>query len=339
MALDLQTPEAADRRRLGGAGLWLLLASSASFGLSGALAQSLLTTGWSPGAVVTARIGLAFLVLLGPGALSLRGRWRLLRTSWPLIVVYGVLAVAGCQLFYFLAVQRLSVAVALLIEYLSPIALVLLAWILSRRRPRALTLAGAGLSLAGLMLVLDVFTGFDVDALGVVFGLLAMVGSATYFLVSSRADDSMPPLALATGGLGVATFALLACGAAGLLPMHTASAPVELGGVRMHWLVPILAIALVSAALAYLIGIMGTARLGSTVASFVGLSEVLFAVLWAWLLVGERPGPLQLLGGLVILAGVAAVKYDELREARPAGGAIVDEHLPINGGSVPPPTS
>lgn len=329
MSLDLQNPQAPARRQFGGVGLWLLLASSAAFGLSGALAQSLLATGWTPGAVVTARIGLAFGALLVPGWFSMRGRWGLLRGSWPMIVLYGVLAVAGCQLFYFFAVQRLSVAVALLIEYLSPIALVLLAWVLSRRRPSALTLTGATLSLLGLMLVLDVFSGFDVDALGVVFGLLAMVGSATYFLISSRADESMPPLALATGGLGVATATLLISGAVGVLPMHTATAPVELAGHRMHWLVPVVAIALISASLAYLLGIMGTARLGSTVASFVGLSEVLFAVVWAWLLVGERPGPLQLLGGLVILVGVAAVKYDELRRAR-IGAPLPTDPVPAD---------
>lgn len=335
MALDIhQTAAAPAAPRFGGTGLWLLLASSASFALSGALAQSLLTTGWSAGAVVTLRIGLAFLALLVPGCLSMRGRWRTLQHSWLMIVLYGVLAVAGCQLFYFFAVQRLSVAVALLLEYLSPIALVLFTWALTRIRPSALTLFGAALSISGLMLVLDIFSGFDVDALGVFFGLLAMIGSAAYFLISAKADESMPPLALATGGLGVATAALVLAGVVGVLPMHTnTAAPVVLAGQSVHWLVPILAIALVAAAMAYVLGILGTTRLGPTVASFVALSEVLFAVIWAWWLVGEQPGMIQLLGGLVILAGVVAVKYDDLRRARAGRTAVLHE------ATLPPPTS
>ena len=43
-------------------------------------------------------------------------------------------------------------------------------------------------------------------------------------------------------------------------------------------------------------------------AGFVGLTEILFAIAWAWLLLGELPGMVQLLGGLVMLAGVATVQ-------------------------------
>jgi drug/metabolite transporter (DMT)-like permease len=72
----------------------------------------------------------------------------------------------------------------------------------------------------------------------------------------------------------------------------------------------------VAAALAYVLGILGARHLGSTLASFVGLTEVLFAVLFAWLLLGELPGPLQLLGGAVLLSGVVAVRIGERDLAR-----------------------
>jgi drug/metabolite transporter (DMT)-like permease len=72
-------------------------------------------------------------------------------------------------------------------------------------------------------------------------------------------------------------------------------------------------LAVVAAAAAYLLGAIGARRLGSTVASFVGLTEVLFAVLLAWLLLGELPTPVQLTGGVLILAGVGAVRVGELR--------------------------
>ena len=81
--------------------------------------------------------------------------------------------------------------------------------------------------------------------------------------------------------------------------------------VDLPWWVPVIGLATVAAALAYVLGIGAARRLGATVASFVGLTEVLFAVLFAWLLLGELPRPVQLLGGLVILAGVVMVKIDE----------------------------
>jgi ribosomal protein L25 (general stress protein Ctc) len=75
----------------------------------------------------------------------------------------------------------------------------------------------------------------------------------------------------------------------------------------------------VAAAFAYVLGIVGARLLGSTLASFVGLTEVLFAVLFAWLLLAELPGVLQLVGGAVLLSGVVAVRLGERDLARSAG--------------------
>ena len=75
---------------------------------------------------------------------------------------------------------------------------------------------------------------------------------------------------------------------------------------------------LIAAALAYVLGILGARHLGSTLASFVGLTEVIFAVAFAWVLLGELPGLIQLVGGLVLLSGVVAVRLGERDEARAA---------------------
>ena len=105
-------------------GLGIALVSAAAFATSGAFGKSLLVGGWSPGAVVTLRITLAALVLLGPALWSLRGRWQALRRNAWVVVGYGLTGVAGCQLAYFNAVTHLSVGVALLLEYLAPVLIV-----------------------------------------------------------------------------------------------------------------------------------------------------------------------------------------------------------------------
>lgn len=97
----------------------------------------------------------------------------------------------------------------------------------------------------------------------------------------------------------------------GALPLHAATQDVTYRGITVPWVMPVVALGVVTAALAYLTGIAGVRRLGARLASFIGLTEVLAAVLFAWLLLGELPAPLQWLGGVLVLGGVVVVKWGE----------------------------
>lgn len=309
-------------------GLTLAVLSAMTFATSGAVAKGLLDTGWSPGAAVTWRVGVAALVLLVPGALMMRGRWHLLRRGWMSMALFGLLAVAGCQLAYFLAVDRISVAVALLLEYLGIVLVVGWLWVRHGQRPRPLTVLGAAVAVAGLVFVLDVFGAVEVDLIGVGWGLVAALGLAVYFVVSADDSTGLPPLVLATGGLTIGTLALVAAGLLGIVPMTTGTADVQLAGAAVPWWGAVLLLGVVAAAFAYATGIAATRRLGSKLASFVGLTEVLFAFTWAWVLLGQMPAPVQFLGGALILTGVVLVKLDE-RPASPQREAPrpqVEEH-------------
>ena len=294
----------------GGLGLGLALTAAATFATSGTFASSLFAAGWSPAAAVTVRIAIAALVLTPFAAVALRGRWGALLRSAPTVGAYGALAVAACQLCYFNAVERIDVGVALLLEYLAGVLVVGWLWARHGQRPTPLTVAGALTSIAGLALVLGVTGPVRLDALGVAWGLAAAVGCAVFFVVSAQAGG-VPPIALAWAGMVVGAVVLAAAGVAGLVPLRVATADVELFGHRASWLVPVLGISLVAAALAYVAGIAGARLLGARLASFVGLAEVLFAVLFAWLFLGQLPGAMQLVGGVVIVAGVALVRLAE----------------------------
>jgi drug/metabolite transporter (DMT)-like permease len=69
--------------------------------------------------------------------------------------------------------------------------------------------------------------------------------------------------------------------------------------------VPVVVLGVVSTAMAYALGISSVARLRPSYASLVGLGEVLCAVVWAWLLLGEAITVHQAVGGAVVLAGLA----------------------------------
>lgn len=299
-------------------GLGFALLSAATFGLSGALASPMLQAGWSAGAIVLVRIGVAAIVVLPFGIRALRGRWDLVRRNARLIVGFGALAVAGAQFCYFSAVQHMQVGPAILIEYTAPAAVVVWMWLRHGQRPGPVTLVGAGLAVLGLVLVLDLVSGADLSLAGVLWALGAMVGAATYFIVGGSDDNGLPPLALAAGGLVAGTVVIAALGLAGVLPMRTATASVEYAGQGVAWWVPLLLLGVVTAAVPYTSGIAGIRRLGSRLASFVALLEVVASVLFAWLLLDQLPLPVQLLGGVLILAGVVVVKLGEGATADPA---------------------
>lgn len=314
------THDTSRRGRTSGFGFALLSASS--FSLSGPIARGLMDAGWSAAAAVAARILLAALVLTPVALVQLRGRWDVLHRNLVLITAYGLVAVAGCQLAYFNAVARLPVGIALLIEYTSPLAVVGWLWLRRGQRPGRLTVAGALLGVLGLVLVLDVLPGARADAVGVLWAFAAMVGGATYFVLSGRDDDGLPPVVLAAGGLLVGGAALLLAGVTGVVGLAATTAPVSFAGTTVAWWLPVLALGVITAALAYVTGIAATRRLGSRLASFVALTEVLAGVLFAWALLGEVPRAVQLLGGVLVLAGVVVVKLGEPAPAAARGSDL-----------------
>ena len=311
------------RPALGSAGLALAVLSAATFGTSGAFASSLIAAGWSPAAAVVCRIAVAALMLTIPAMVQLRGRWALLRQNARHVAAYGLFAVAAPQLCYFNAVARIPVGVALLLEYLAVVLVVGWLWLRHGQRPRRLTVAGGAAAIAGLVMVLNLTGPGHINPLGVVWALLAAVGLTTYFLLSAADHaEPLPPMVMAWAGMCVAAAALAALGWARVLPMAATTGDVHFLGYQVSWIVPVLGLSLLASVVAYVAGIGAARRLGAKLASFIGLAEVLFAIGFAWLLLGQLPSGMQFLGGVFILTGVSLVRADELRlgapRARPA---------------------
>src|SRR3954447_15360870 len=219
------------------AGLAFAVVSAASFALSGALARGLIDAGWRPGAVVLARIAVAALVVAPLVTRALRGRWGLLRRNLRRVLLYGAVPVAGAQFASFSAVAAMDVGPSLLIEYTAPAAIVAWLWFRHGERPTRLTCAGAAVAVVGLVLVLDLLSGADLALNGVLWALAAMVGAATYFVLSSQVSD-LPPLALAGGGLAVGALVLGVLGAVGALPMRAATEDPTYAGHAVAWWLP-----------------------------------------------------------------------------------------------------
>lgn len=290
-------------------GLLIAVASALAFSSSGPFVKPLLEGGWSLGAVLLVRMGVASLLLSPALIRAVRRQPGFLRRHGTTIVAFGLTAVAGCQVFYFAAMQRMPVAVALLIQYIAPVLLVVAVWARTRRAPSRLVMIGSVVAMAGLVLVVDI-SGARFDLLGTLFALCAAVCSAAYFVIAARAGDQLPPLALAAGGLVTGTVIMGVLVAVGVLPFAAPAITVPLLGMEVPGILPLLWVGAVATTVGYALGVIAVPLIGSRVASFVGLSEVLFALGFAWLLLGETPAPVQFVGGAVLLVGVVLVRLD-----------------------------
>jgi drug/metabolite transporter (DMT)-like permease len=289
--------------------------ASLGFGTSGAFIKPLLEAGWSPAAAVTVRAGVAGLVLMPFAIMALRGKWSAVaRAKWRILGM-ATIGVAGTQLAYFAAVQRVPVSTALLIEYLAPLLLVLFVWARTRRAPGLVVIIGSVVAIGGLVLVIGPGSIVATDGLGIVFAAIAAVGCAIYYVIAARPSDGLPPVAYAAFGLAGGSAMLAIVGATGLVPFTANFGSIPFVGTPQPWWVPLGMVGLLATAIPYVASIAASEMLGSRLMSFVGLLEVVFASVFAWISIGEALNATQLVGGALILAGIAFVRSEKQARA------------------------
>lgn len=293
-----------------GRGIALILLASLFFGSSGAIGKPAMQAGLSPEQVAAARIMISAVVLFLGVALVRPSLLRVRKGEWRMLVAYGLLGVAGVQLFYFIAASRVPVGVAILLEFTSPVLIAL--WVRFVRKitlPRQMW-AGIALAMTGLSLVAQVWEGLRLDALGLLAGLIAAVCSAAYFLIGEHGVTTKHPFGIVTWGMVFGALAMCVVAPPWTFPYETLSAPAAFG----PWHPPVgallVAVALVSTVLAYLTGITALRHLPAAAASVLGLCEPLVATALAWVMIGESLALLQLFGAAVLLAGATIVQLN-----------------------------
>jgi drug/metabolite transporter (DMT)-like permease len=163
-----------------------------------------------------------------------------------------------------------------------------------------------------------------------------MVGCAVYYVVAARPSDGLPPVALAAAGLLIGGLALGLVGMTGLVPFAATFDTVELFGGVVAWWIPLLIVGVIATALAYAASITASEMLGSRLASFAGLLEVVAATFYAWLLLGEALSVPQLIGGVLILIGIGFVRSEKTDAPLEPAATIEPEDLDLaSTGSVP----
>ncbi len=298
-------------KNAGGSGLIGVLAAAGAavlFGVNATVSKLALGSGLSSLELVQLRsLGSAvalvtFLLLTRPATLRVRPR------ELGFLVVVGIIGIGLVQWFYFVAISRLPVGIALLLEYLAPVLVVLWVRFVRRQAVRARMWAALALSVLGLAIVARVWAGLTVDGLGLLAGLGAAVALATYYLSSERGMVGRDPLSLAAW-----TFTAAAAFWSVLRPPWTfewslldrdVALPTPFDGMTASLWVLVVWIIVLGTVVPYSFVLVALSMLGSARTGLLGLAEPVMAGLVAWLVLGELLSWVQLLGAGLILTGI-----------------------------------
>lgn len=289
-------------------GTMLLCCSAISFASSGPLATGANRVGMGATSVTTVRIGLAAVTVL-VAVLLLRPRaLRFGKRDAPLLLGYGLLGVVGAQLFFFVAVARIPVGIAMLLEFLAPLYVAMWTRFVRRTVLPGAVWVGIGVAILGLALVAQPWQGFTLDPLGVLAGVCSGLSTTGYFLIGERGANTKDPFGVLAVGLLIGAVVVSAISPPWSLPFELFGRTVTLAGAGFPLWAVLVAIALLSTVLAYLAGLLSLRHMPPSVASVLGLLEPTAAAGLAWWLVGQALAPAQLVGGIVVLGGAALVQ-------------------------------
>lgn len=227
--------------------------------------------------------------------------------DWGRTALLGMLNVGGFFLLLYIAAQLLPTSVASSIMAASPLVLALFAWALAGQRPTARMLAGAGIGIFGvLLLVAGAFGGLD--ARGVAASAAGVISSSLGFVLSRRWGATAAPIAASAWQLlfGGALLLLVALVFEGAPPV------LDAGG----WL-GLAFVTLIGTALANVAWFYGLERLSAGTVGIIGLLNPVTGVLLGVLLGGELLVVPQLIGLVLVLAGIM-IGQQRMRRARPA---------------------
>jgi drug/metabolite transporter (DMT)-like permease len=218
------------------------------------------------------------------------------KRQWPLLCAAGV-AFAGDLAFWHWSIQLTSVANSTLLANLSSFFVTLAAWLLWRQRPSRLFLIGLITSFTGVVLLVRTSLDFSPTALlGDALGVVTAIFYAWYILSVKGVRDR-----------GAATLRLMAVTttitAALLLPVALASGEGFWSATAAGWL-KLLGLAWISHSAGQGLIAYALAHLPAAFSSVGLLLQPVMAALFAWALLGEPLVPLQVAGGVVVLAGI-----------------------------------
>jgi drug/metabolite transporter (DMT)-like permease len=279
------------------------------WGVNGAVSKTILSTGVPSERLAQVRSLGAALGLVAILALTAPGRLRLTRRELPYLIVFGIGGLAFVQWFYFLAIHRLDIGVALLIEYLAPLLVALWARFAYHDPVRRRIWAALALALIGLALIVNLFGGgASLSTTGVLFAFGGAFAYALYVLLAEHVVGGRDPVSLLAWGFLFASAFWAVLVPWWTFPGHSFTRTNSLHG-HLHavhlpvWTLAAWMIVLGTIGPFFLL-VSALRHLPATTVGIVAMLEPVAGALVAWAWLGETFGGVQLTGAAVVLTAI-----------------------------------
>lgn len=285
-----------------------LILGATLFAFNGVVAKVVLAEGLSPWRLTQVRSGGAFLILITFFLLFKRHELRATRQEVPWLIAFGVVAVVLVQALYFVAIGRIYLGTALLIEFTAPIWILLfMRFVLKKQVDRLLWLALA-LSFSGLIVVTQVWRGLTLDGIGLLAAFLDSIALAGYFLIAEKLGKTKTGAVMTVWGFGIGTLIMAFMMPLWSFPTEYFTIAMQLPGFLDQYSLPgwmlIGWVVVFGTLLPYLLVIAGLRILSASTASIIGILEPVLASLFAWWFLSEVLNNVQLAGAIVVVIGI-----------------------------------
>jgi drug/metabolite transporter (DMT)-like permease len=292
-------------------GYFYALLAAFLFGANGSVSKVIMQSGFSAMQLTQMRV-LGAALISGLVLLLLdKKSFRLPKNQWPIILVLGIVGVAMLQVTYAFAIELLPVGIALLLEYLAVLLVALVAFFIFKEKVRLRLWVAIGFVMVGLVVVAEIWAS-TLNPTGVVWGLLAAVSLATYFLVGEKQLKTISPLALSFWTMSVATLFWVPFSGWWELEWADFAAVAAVGPSADAPLVPLWAFfawnIILGSFAPFLLSLSALKRLSATAAGIVATGEIAFAFITAWLWLQEQLSVLQIVGASIVLGGIVVAQ-------------------------------
>ena len=286
----------------------LLTIAAVMFASNGIASKLLLNDYISAWRLAQVRSILTFIILAAYIAWRAPKTLRITKREVPRLASLGAIGIAAVNGAYFLAISRMHVSIALLIEFTAPVWIVLyLRYVRKKHVPNEMW-AALFLALLGLAFVAQVWQGLTLDGIGVLAALGAAFALAFFFLAGEGITAHRDIQSVTMWGFGFAalTWSLLMPIWTFPFDVFTVSIPLEgaLDGYSAPGWVLILYVVLIGTVVPYLFTLNGLRNLSASTTSAFGMLEPIFAGAVAWFWFNESWTVLQLFGGVIVIAGI-----------------------------------
>ncbi|HVU78531.1 MAG TPA: EamA family transporter [Gaiellaceae bacterium] len=297
------------RRRHPRLGYAMAATAAVLWGVNGAVSKTILATGLSSERLAQLRSLGAAAGLVAILAVVAPGRLRLTRRELPYVVTFGVGGLAFVQFFYFLAIHRLAIGIALLVEYLAPLLVALWSRFVQHAHVRRRIWVALALALTGLGLIVDVFGGGTaLSTAGLAFALGGAFAYALYVLLAEHVVGDRDPVSLLAWGFLFASVFWAVVVPWWSFPGHMLTAEADLGGHLAGHHLPVWLLALwmvlLGTIVPFFLLVSALRHVSATTAGIVAMLEPVVGALVGWLWLAETLDGVQLAGAVVVLAAI-----------------------------------